>query len=80
MIPLFKNNLLLLISIILLMAVSIFADTIVLKNGQVIQGVFKGATEDVIIFDVEGKLENINIVIIELILDGIIKVGNMIFE
>ena len=56
------NKLLLVISIILFIAGSMFADTIVLKDGKVLQGAFKGATEDVIIFEVGGKLENINIV------------------
>lgn len=62
MLQLTKNKLLLVISIILLTAVSMLADTIVLKDGGVLQGLFKGATQDVIIFEVDGKVENINIV------------------
>jgi len=62
MLQIIKARLSLVIAVILILTVSIMADTIVVKDGKVLQGTFKGATEDVIIFEVDGKLENINIV------------------
>lgn len=43
------------------MSVSAFADTIVLKDGKVLQGTFKSGTETAIKFDVNGKIEEIAI-------------------
>lgn len=43
------------------MFVSALADTIVLKDGKVLQGSFKGGTESMIKFDVNGKIQEIAI-------------------
>jgi hypothetical protein len=40
---------------------SAFADTVVLKDGKVLQGTFKGGTETAIKFDVDGKIQEIAI-------------------
>jgi len=56
-----RNKITLVISIILFITVSLFADTIVLKDGRVVQGIFKGGTQDVVIFDVNGNIQNVNV-------------------
>jgi len=46
-------------ALIVLVAAAARADTLVLKNGQVLQGTFKGGTEAVIKFEADGKLRQV---------------------
>jgi hypothetical protein len=56
-------NRLILISIFLIFTLSslIFADTIVLKDGKVLEGTFKGGSEEIIKFEVDGKVQEISL-------------------
>ena len=47
--------------LIALLSVAAFADTIVLKDGKVLQGTFKGGTETALKFEVNGKIQEIAI-------------------
>jgi len=42
-----------------ILSVTAFADTLVLKDGRVLQGMFKGGTENVIKFDVNGMMQEV---------------------
>jgi hypothetical protein len=47
------------ISSLLLFSLTALADTLVLKDGRVLQGTFKGGTAEALQFEVEGKIETV---------------------
>ena len=44
---------------VMFLSQAILADTLVLKDGSVLQGTFKGATSDAVQFEVNGKVETV---------------------
>ncbi len=49
----------LVIALVVLSAAAAWADTLVLKNGQTLQGIFKGGTDAVILFEAAGKVHQV---------------------
>jgi hypothetical protein len=45
--------------VLLLFSISGIADTLVLKNGQVLQGTFKGGSDNTVTFEVDGAIQEI---------------------
>jgi hypothetical protein len=46
-------------ALVVLLSSAVWADTLLLKNGQVLQGTYKGGTESVIKFEAGGKLNQV---------------------